>query len=181
MAGHRHNPGDPRRHPRKRRTRQHVIADLSVNHVERHLLACGFSAERVGSDYGLDLIAFFFDRSGHPKPGRVMIQLKATDRISLRDKGESAACIVDVRDLHHWRELTEPVVLVLYDAGLDRAYWIYVQAHFADDAGIAGRAGGTVTVRIPVANQVGADAARAFEKFSDDVWRQQRGTIRYHD
>jgi hypothetical protein len=28
--------------PRKRRTREHVIADLAVNHVERHALLCGF-------------------------------------------------------------------------------------------------------------------------------------------
>ncbi len=29
---------------RKRRTREHVIADLSVNHVERFILQCGWTA-----------------------------------------------------------------------------------------------------------------------------------------
>jgi hypothetical protein len=42
--------------PRKRRTREHVIADLSVNHVERQALLCGFSVERIRVDYGIDLI-----------------------------------------------------------------------------------------------------------------------------
>ena len=32
--------------PRKRRTREHVIADLSVNHVERQALLCGYAIER---------------------------------------------------------------------------------------------------------------------------------------
>jgi hypothetical protein len=38
---------------RKRRTREHVIADLSVNHVERMVLRCGWTVERVRRDYGL--------------------------------------------------------------------------------------------------------------------------------
>ena len=32
---------------KKRRTREHVIADLSVNHVERHALLWGGSVERI--------------------------------------------------------------------------------------------------------------------------------------
>jgi hypothetical protein len=32
---------------RKRRTREHVIADLSVNHVERLVLRCGWTVERT--------------------------------------------------------------------------------------------------------------------------------------
>ena len=38
--------------PGKRRTRAHVLADLSINHVERHVLLCGFSVDRVEHDYG---------------------------------------------------------------------------------------------------------------------------------
>jgi hypothetical protein len=40
---------------RKRRTREHVIADLSINHVERLVLRCGWTAERTRYDYGIDL------------------------------------------------------------------------------------------------------------------------------
>jgi hypothetical protein len=36
--------------PRKRRTREHVIADLSVNHVERFALLCGFVSEHMRYD-----------------------------------------------------------------------------------------------------------------------------------
>ena len=43
-------------HKLKLRPRSHVIADLSVNFVERFALNCGFSVERFGSDYGYDFI-----------------------------------------------------------------------------------------------------------------------------
>ena len=32
---------------RKRRTREHVLADLSANHVEKQALLCGFAVERL--------------------------------------------------------------------------------------------------------------------------------------
>jgi hypothetical protein len=35
----------------KTRTREHVLADLSINHVERQVLLCGFSVDRVQHDY----------------------------------------------------------------------------------------------------------------------------------
>lgn len=41
---------------RKQRTRQHVIADLSVNYVERVILEEGHSFERPANDYGYDLV-----------------------------------------------------------------------------------------------------------------------------
>jgi len=39
---------------RKRRTREHVIADLSANHVERHVLRSGHTVERLVHDYGIE-------------------------------------------------------------------------------------------------------------------------------
>jgi hypothetical protein len=40
--------------PRKQRTRQHVIADQSVHHVEGFILDEGHTAQRVDRDYGYD-------------------------------------------------------------------------------------------------------------------------------
>src|SRR5207253_11267359 len=47
--------------PRKQRTRQHVIADLSVHHVERFILEEGHTAQGLGSDHGYDLVLFSYD------------------------------------------------------------------------------------------------------------------------
>ncbi len=46
---------------RKRRTREHIIADLSVNHVERHVLLAGHVVERFTYDYGIDLEVITFN------------------------------------------------------------------------------------------------------------------------
>ncbi len=46
-----------------------MIADLSVNHVERHVLRCGYALNRWWPDYGVDLTLFTFDREGQVEPG----------------------------------------------------------------------------------------------------------------
>jgi hypothetical protein len=45
---------------RKLRTREHVVAELAVNHIERQVLLCEWSLERVAGDYGIDLILFTY-------------------------------------------------------------------------------------------------------------------------
>jgi hypothetical protein len=35
---------------KKRRTREHVIADLSINHTERQALLAGFAVQRIVRD-----------------------------------------------------------------------------------------------------------------------------------
>ncbi len=73
-----------RKPPRKRRTRQHVLADLSVNHVERQVLRCGWTVERMIHDYGIDLELFTFDKQGEVEEGTVQMQLKASERLRRR-------------------------------------------------------------------------------------------------
>src|SRR5262245_14675495 len=101
---------------RKCRTREHVIADLSANYVEKQALLCGFTAERVRLDYGIDLVVRTFNKQGEVENGWLQFQLKATDRIKVLDGGRAVSCRIERADLHHW--LNEPTltVLVLYDA-----------------------------------------------------------------
>ena len=51
----------PMHHPRKRRTRAHILEDLSINHLEYFVFRCGFATQRIYTDYGLDLILYTFD------------------------------------------------------------------------------------------------------------------------
>jgi hypothetical protein len=88
--------------PRKRRTRDHVIADLSVNHVERHALLCGFVVERVVHDYGIDLELFTFNRVGEIEEGHVLLQLKASDRFEIRAGQATFAFRIERGDLVLW-------------------------------------------------------------------------------
>ena len=115
---------------RKRRTREHVIADLSVHHVEGHVLRCGWVVERVAHDYGIDLELHTFDRSGQVQEGEVLLQIKATDRLRRRSGETPVSFRVDRRDVVRWRAELFPVILILFDARKDVAYWLYVQSYF---------------------------------------------------
>jgi hypothetical protein len=65
--------------PRKQRTRQHVMADQSLNYVERFIIDAGHTAQRLTQDYGYDLILFTYDERGYAEPGAAFLQLKASD------------------------------------------------------------------------------------------------------
>ena len=82
---------------RKLRTRQHVIADLGINYVERQGLVSGGAVQRMYSDYGYDLIMSTLNALGEIEPGIVFFQVKSTDNspvlcdMMLEGKGLMAA------------------------------------------------------------------------------------------
>jgi Domain of unknown function (DUF4365) len=134
--------------PRKRRTRQHVIADQSVNHVERFIIDEGHTAQRVEKDYGYDLLLFTFDAQGYAEPGLILLQLKAAESLQTADADHLFD--LDIRDYNLWLLEKMPVILILFDASWRRAYWLDVQAYFRGDAARRPRKGTqTVRVRIP--------------------------------
>src|SRR6516164_3907264 len=114
--------------PRKRRTRQHVIADQSVNLVERYIIDEGHTAQRLEKDYGYDLLLFTFDEQGYAEPGLVSLQLKATEQ--LRAVKAHYVFDLDIRDYNLWMVEEFPVFLVLFDASRRRAWWLDVQRYF---------------------------------------------------
>jgi hypothetical protein len=59
--------------PRKRRTREHVVADQAVNYVERFVIDAGHTAQRLSSDYGYDLVVFTYDEQGYLEPGSLYV------------------------------------------------------------------------------------------------------------
>lgn len=135
--------------PRKRRTREHIIADLSVHHFEGFALRAGHVVQRVDSDYGYDLFLFTFDEEGYAEPGVVSIQLKAV--ASLRAIGSDFVFDLDVRDYNLWMSEEAPVVLVLFDVSRNRAYWLWIQGYFDSDTTRRPKPGAKfVRVRLPV-------------------------------
>jgi hypothetical protein len=48
----------------KRRTRAHVIADMSVHHLGYLIVRCGFTFEAVEADYGYNGFIFTYDNQG---------------------------------------------------------------------------------------------------------------------
>jgi len=163
---------------RKRRTRGHVIADLSVNHAERHALLCGFSTERVQHDYGADLIIYTYDVMGEVENGQIYIQLKATDALNVLRDQQMIAFPVRRSDLELCLREPMPYILVLYDAQSDIAYWLYVQAYFERRHGFSlDQMGHTVTVRIPKFNVLDEAVVKQFARLKNDVLRQTGGAF----
>jgi Domain of unknown function (DUF4365) len=114
--------------PRKRRTRQHVIADQGVHHVEGFILDEGHTAERFLRDYGYDLQMTTYDNRGFVEPGLVYFQVKATEH--LKKISEEFVYDLDIRDYNLWTHEQTPVILVLYDVTRRKAYWQNIQSYF---------------------------------------------------
>ena len=101
-----------------------MIADLSVNHVERHALLCGFVVERQVHDYGIDLQLRTFTKTGELETGTIQLQLKATDHLRIRPQQSTFAFRIDRSDLVSWLAEVLPVMLIVYDARKEKAYWL---------------------------------------------------------
>lgn len=153
----------------KRRPREHVIADMSINFLERQVLRRGHQLVKVPQpEYGTDaLMRHFAPDSREIENGWVEFQVKATDHLTFVDNQQSVICTVEMSHLHYWYwEVHCPLVLVLYDAQRNRAFWLDVQ-DFVDTERIPARAAGeTLTLRIPTANKLTLQAIDRFRKMS---------------
>ena len=138
--------------PRKQRTRQHVIADLSAHYVEGFVLAAGHTVQQFDRDYGYDLFLTTYDEEGYVEPGVLLLQLKASE--TLRRVGTGYVFDLDVRDYNLWMLEDRPVILVLYDASRRRAYWLHVQNYFEATATRPKKGAKTVRVRVPAGQSV---------------------------
>ncbi|MBL8793621.1 MAG: DUF4365 domain-containing protein [Planctomycetia bacterium] len=166
--------------PRKRRTREHVIADLSVNHLERCVLLCGWTVQRTTHDYGVDLMMETYNARGEPESGRVLFQLKATDKLKVGTQGRSVTARLDGRDLRAWRTEPMPLILIVYDALADRAYWLHMQPCLAEQQVATRKQPASVTVHLPRDQVVDEAAIRHFARLRDAVLaRIQR--VLFHD
>lgn len=160
--------------PRKRRTRQHVIADLSVHHVEGFILEEGHAAQRVEWDYGYDLFLATYDEQGYVEPGLVLIQLKAAE--TLQSVGSDYVFDLDVRDYNLWTRENMSVILILFDANRRRAYWLSVQHFFGDDSSRRpGKGAKTVRVRAPRRQVVNRRAIATIRKLKGEALERAEG------
>ncbi|HYT91392.1 MAG TPA: DUF4365 domain-containing protein, partial [Gemmataceae bacterium] len=119
------SPGEAER---KRRTREHVIADLSVHHVEGLALRCGYTVQRIVADYGHDLLLATYNEAGEAEANYILLQLKASDSLRQYElaQEEVFSFPVSAKDYRLWRDGQLPVFLILYDAQLGEAYWLDV-------------------------------------------------------
>jgi hypothetical protein len=167
-------PFDPER---KQRTREHVIADLSYNFLERKVLQRGHWLDAPRNDYGIDATMFHHDSRGAIENGEVRFQIKATDKLQLVRGGQSVTQRVDARDVRYWCFESFPVVLVLYDAQKQRALWLHIQQYIEENPELMQSDAGTLTLRIPIGNKLNLRAVDRFRQLSLDSLRRLRRSM----
>ena len=154
---------------RKRRTREHILEDLSENYLERIVLNSGYLLRRPSRDYGVDVTMFHFSDSGELENGEVRFQLKATDSLKLISNGEFATVRLKTGDIQYWSMELYPFILVLYDAKSKQAFWIEIKELFKQSLDLDQV---TATVRIPVGNELSGQSIKFFRQQSLNVIEQ---------
>ena len=155
---------------KKQRTRQHVIADLSANHVGYRVYKSGFTIETTHHDYGTDGLVFTFDSGGYQENGFITLQLKSTDSPSTYQISSGFSYPIDLGDLKQWNDELYPVYLILYDAKNEIAFWVEIQSYlkiakFNPSKSTAK----THNVRLPASNILDPAAPRIWRKKKEQI------------
>ena len=176
------SPSDDQNRPRrKRRTREHVIEDLSENHLERMVLRRGHVLRRPVRDYGVDVTMFHFANDGTIENGEVRFQLKATDNLKVIHNGTAVAVSIKTGDLHYWSLEIYPFILVVFDAQSDRAYWLHIQEHVERNPEQLDPDQETVSVHLPLANELTTNTIETFRSLSLQIVENLKNRREFRD
>ena len=159
-----------------------MIAAQTCNHIEKFIIDRGHTAARALDDYGIDLVVNTFDDDGYAENGEILIQLKASDRPSYSADGTFVSLKVDRPHFELWAGEPMPVFLVLYDAAIGRAYWLYLQeAIRSGTVRRPGRGVERVTLRIPVANEFNAETVNLARRIKATILDRIEGIIDHYE
>ena len=147
---------------RKIRTREHIIAAMSLHHVGYIVAKAGHVLDVPAADYGIDGLITTFDADGSIESGYISLQLKATDHLAVRRDG-CIAVRIDLRDIDFWLADFFPVIVVVFDARVEIGYYLIVQDYFkAHPLTAAQRRQATLTVHIDPEAIVSDSAVRSW-------------------
>lgn len=164
------------------RTVDHVIADLSANHVERFFLEAGHSPMGVPKDYGYDLTVTTHDRRGYVEAGPIYLQLKASRWLKRAKRKNAYAFSISRQHYNLWRDEPMPVFLVRYCRHRNCAYWLYVQPYFKNHPGLfKSPSQQSATIFIPVKNRLGGDTIRYMREKKQEAVRAASQAIDHRD
>ncbi len=142
----------------KKRTREHIIADFSLVHVQYFIGNAGSTSEATTKDTGYDLTVNTFDRDGLIEAGAILIQLKASETLTTHSDGKKFIFDLDVRDYNPWVREPNPVFLILDEAASRGAYSLYFQLYVKSADARKPKTGARgIRVKIPKFNRVRTD------------------------
>ena len=118
----------------KLRTRQQIIEDLALNHIERQILLSGNVLERNKDDnYDYEGVIDLYNEQGQVSNLSLAVQLKSTDSIQLLSKNARFVIDLSKQDVERWLKTEIPVLLILYDDQQDIAYFTDLQTYFNEN------------------------------------------------
>jgi hypothetical protein len=88
------------------------------------------------------------------------------------------SCRIERADLRHSLNEQQPVILAVYDARADRAFWLYVRGYFEalPDFDLS-HCGERVSVTIPRSNVLDRAAMRRLARLKNELVAGDRGRI----
>ena len=152
---------------RKQRTRQHIIEDFGINHIEYHILLARCTQERYRHDYGYDAFINTYNENGEYENGRIEIQVKSTDNLKYSDTKKAILFDLDQRDLELWLESETLFIFVLYDAVHERAYWLDLQDYFKINQDALKKVNKFVRIYIPSDNVLTHKTVQEFRQIKN--------------
>ena len=83
-------------------------------------------------------------------------------------------------DLESWLEELFPVILVLYDAPLDKAYWLYIQRYFESLHNFdLESVGHTYVVRLDMRDVLDVEAVKQWALFKESILSQLGKVVKH--
>ena len=155
-----------------------MISDLSYNHLERKVLQRGHWLDAPTNDYGIDATMFHHGPRGEIENGEVRFQLKATKRLKTSRDKTWIPQRVETAHLRYWYFELYPVIIVVFDAEKERAYWLHVQSYVDEKPKLMDSDSETISLRIPVSNVLSQRAINRFRLLSletSDRFRAMQG------
>ena len=153
---------------KKLRTRQHIIEDLGLNHIERQILLSGNVLRRFNeNDYGYDAMIDTFNERGEAENLSFKIQLKSTDNIHLSLLKEGFSIDLSKRDLELWLLDSTKLLVVLYDAQEELAYFVDLQAYFLENVAVLKTIKKYFRINIPLTNRFVPQAIKQLVHFKN--------------
>lgn len=154
---------------RKQRTRQHIIEDLGFNYAEKQILMVGAIIQRYFKDYGYDGELQTFDENGLYETGYALIQLKSTDFPKLSKNQDALSFDLSKRDLELWLYEDVPVVVILYCANWDKAYYVELATYFDENKLDLQKVSKFVRIQIPLQNIFDTQAVQTIRTLKNKI------------
>jgi Domain of unknown function (DUF4365) len=156
---------------RKRRTRAHIIEDLGFNHVERQVFLAGYTVEKIRYDYGYDGYFQTFNDNGEIESNSIFIQLKSTDNLKLSGKEQNSIIFdLSIRDLELWLLGKEMMLLIVYDAQLEQAFFVDLRVYFSQNKEALINVNKFVRVYIPNKNILNPTSVKELRTIKNSIY-----------